>query len=75
MRAPLPVAVKIVVRPLRSAATLSRGAAAPSTADQAVDIVPFMTARWERRVVRLAWGIGLRSLGPTPVGAHRLAAA
>ena len=46
-----------------SAATPSGGRAAPSTVHQAVDIVLAMTARWERRAVRLAWGIGLSSLG------------
>ena len=50
-------------RQLRSADTPARGAAVPSTAHQVVDIVPTMTTRWERRAVRLAWGIGLCSLG------------
>jgi hypothetical protein len=36
---------------------------APSTADELTDIVPLMTARWERRSARLAWGIGLCSAG------------
>jgi hypothetical protein len=35
---------------------------APSTAHQPVDIVALMTARWDRRAVRLAWAIELFSL-------------
>src|SRR5450631_1550916 len=50
-------------RPPRSAATLLRLGAAPSTANQPHHMVALMTARWERRVVQLAWGVGLCSLG------------
>jgi signal transduction histidine kinase len=39
------------------------GVAAPSTASRVLDIVTCMTARWDRRAVPLAWGIGLCSLG------------
>ena len=49
--------------PLRSAATLSQGASAPSTAHQVAAIVRLMTAGWERRAVPLAWGIGVFCLG------------
>src|SRR5450631_1433253 len=50
-------------RPPRSAATLLRVGAAPSTASQPLHMVALMTARWERRAVQLAWGVGLCSLG------------
>jgi signal transduction histidine kinase len=40
---------------------LAGGGSAPSTAHQCVGIVPFMTARWQRWPIRLAWGIGLSS--------------
>jgi signal transduction histidine kinase len=46
---------------------------APSTAHQAGDSVPLVTTRWERRAVRLAWGIGLCSLGLVAVGLVLLA--
>jgi signal transduction histidine kinase len=46
-----------------SAGTLIKGAVVPSTSHLAVDMVSVMTARSERRAVRLAWGIGLCALG------------
>ena len=42
--------------------------AAPSTRHQLVDIVPLMTARRERRLVRLAWEIGLAGLAVMVAG-------
>jgi signal transduction histidine kinase len=53
----------VVARWLRSAAILLPGAAAPSTTHQRLNTISFMTARWERRAVRLAWGTGLTSFG------------
>src|ERR1017187_5006929 len=51
------------IRPPRSAATLPQVGAAPSTASQPLHMVALMTARWERRAVRLAWGIALGTFG------------
>ena len=46
-----------------SAATSRGWGLAPSTASQPLDMVALMTSRWETRGVRLAWGVGLCSLG------------
>jgi hypothetical protein len=46
-----------------SAATSCGWGPAPSTASQPLDIVALMTVRWDSRAVRLAWGVGLCSLG------------
>jgi signal transduction histidine kinase len=52
-----------VARPLSGATTLSQGGTTPWTAQHALDMVPIiMTARWERRAPRLAWGMGLCTL-------------
>src|SRR3984893_12540467 len=52
-----------MISPARVLPPSRLGGPAPSTAGFVGHMVCFMRARWERRAPRLAWGIGLFSLG------------